>query len=406
MPKIIIIGGGFGGLYSYIYLRKQLKHTPAQITLISPENYFLFTPLLHEVATGSVNQSNIIYPLRKLVRGKNARFIQGSVQKIDTAQKIVTTENETLNYDYLVIAGGSKPAMPTPHTFTLKNLQNARNIKNHIIEMFEQSERSPDPKEREKLLTFVVVGAGPTGVELAAEIHEFTTNSLTRYYNSIKPEEVETILIHSGSEIIPQFKPKLRTKSLQILQKNARHLQIILNTKVIKVTPDQITLSNNQTINTQTTIMTIGVQANALQIIPEPNKNTKAQLEVNENLQLFNANNVFALGDIAHISSNNQIVPQTAQAAVMEAKNVAQNIKRALTNKPAIKFQYQEKGQLLSLGGWKAAAYIGGLYFNGHLAWWIWRTIYVSKMPGWSNRLRIILDWTLDIFYPRDISKL
>jgi NADH dehydrogenase len=425
--KIVIVGGGFGGVYTYLNLQKHLgalKERP-EITLISKDNYFLFTPLLHEVATGGVRAHDIVQPIRQIVKTALDSVIISPAKSIDTNRKIVTTDCAEVAYDYLVIATGAttnyfsfKPEM----VYTLKTMRDALRLKNHILDIFDTADRTEDKKEREKLLTFVVIGGGPTGVELVTEMDEFIYGTLHAAYPSIAPGEVKLYLIHGKSELINMFHPKMRKVTIETLRKE-HMITTMLDCLVTDIAPGHITLSGGTVLETDNVILTTGVQAVYPGLSENPRLSDRGQLLVNSFLQIAEHPEIFALGDVAAIDG--QSTPQTAQAAVQEAEVVAQNIASLVHYSPGeaegkspaapttgsgnnllIPFIYKEQGELVSLGRWKAAAHIGIFNFSGGLAWWTWRTVYAAKIVGWANRFRVIVDWTLDMFYQRDISKL
>lgn len=404
--KVVIVGGGFGGVYTALNLNTKL----VDVCLISKENFFLFTPLLHEVATGSVNASNIIQPLRQITKNLNIAFHKAEVSKIFSQENYIQTTLGKIPYDYLVLALGAKTDDNKVHgaftskTFELKSLNDAKYFKNHVIDCFEQAVLLPkESPERKKSLQFVIVGAGATGVELAAEVGEFI-ESLLNVFPEINKNEPLVYLLHRNETILKQFHKSIRDKSFAYLSKKP-HLKIILNTEVQNLADGKVVLKNNQEILTQTIVLTAGVKAATVEFDTRPELNNKNQILVNQFLQIPNTPNIFVVGDMASFNCSERSIPQTAQAAESSAKAAAQNINLILTNQTLKPFIFKEKGQLISLGRWTAAAEISSFKFFGHFAWWVWRTIYASKIVGWANRIRVVLDWTIDIFYPRDISK-
>ncbi len=425
--KIVIVGGGFAGVYAALELKKifggrlvntQIQPPPnlphnrerndeIEITLISKENYFLFTPLLHEVATGSVNQSNIIQPLRQIL-GNNIKFVFGEVLSVNEEQKEIETSRGNIPYDFLLLALGSKndwknfePQM----TFGLKTLEDARKLKNHIIACFGRASALPKNSiDRKAELNFIVVGAGPTGIELSAEIEEFFSDLLNNF-PEISPSEPKVFLIHRSGRILPRFHKKISVKAREMLTKK-QHFTFLLNTEISQQFPESVRLKTGETIPTKTVISAVGVKPNSTNFITKTKASPSGQLIVNQFLQVESKENIFSAGDMAQVPCEKTSWPQSAQAAEASGKQVARNIARLIQGKKLKPFAYKEKGQLVSLGKWKAAAEIFGLPFYGHLAWWVWRTIYLSKIPGLAKKIRVVLDWTIDIFYPRDISRL
>ncbi|HLD02200.1 MAG TPA: NAD(P)/FAD-dependent oxidoreductase [Candidatus Nanoarchaeia archaeon] len=408
MKKIVIIGGGFGGIYTAKHLIKKLKDE-AHITLIDKKNYFLFSPMLHEVATGGLNRSHIVQPIRAILRGKNFDFMKCNVNSIDFKKKEVTSEKGKINYDYLVIAIGAKPnfyGIPGAEEYSipLKENSDAGRIKSKVIECFELAEKTKDQKLRKKLLTFVIVGAGPTGVELAGELAEFTHQNLKSNYNDLQVHDAKIFLLQKGDKIIPMMDSRSIEKAMRRL--NDKRVIVKLNCGVNKVTKEGVALDCNEFIETSTIIWTGGVKPNTLslnlKIIDE-----KGHLHVDEYLQVRNASNAYALGDCAFsVNPDGKQVPALAQAAVKQAKVVADNLIADVKGGEKKKFRFKSSGLLVSIGQRFAVANIHGIDFSGFFAWWLWRTIYLSKLVGFANKFRVAYDWTLRLFSARDTTQL
>lgn len=410
--KVVIVGSGFGGTYTFRNLHNHYhgkKHGP-EITIISKHNYFLFTPLLHEVATGSVHESNIIQPIRQLFGacGCLQDLVLGEVTSVDLQNQRVYLGSQAIGYDYLVMAAGATTKMlgfEEDLVYTLKDLADARRLKNRILELFDRAHREGDKARRRELLKFVVIGGGPTGVELAAEICEFAKDTLAAEYTEIAQDEVSVLLIHGGSELINYFHPSLRRRALKELS-SKKCIDIKLNTRVKTVGPGEVRLASGETVKTHTPILVAGVVPSPMVFEPQVMRDSAGRVEVDRYFRLKDFPEVFVIGDMAKLPERSGPVPQTAQAAEAAAKCVAANLILLLQEKQPRAFVFKERAQLVSLGRWRAAARIYGVSFSGRLAWWIWRTIYATKLIGWANRVRVVVDWTLDIFFPRDTSEL
>jgi NADH dehydrogenase len=400
--KIVILGGGFGGVYTLKKLSQLLKNRKdIEIILINNSNYFLFIPLLHELATGNIYAENLVSPLRKIA--KNFKLIVDEVIKIDLNKQIVFNKNFEINYDYLIIALGSKTnfyGIPgaEENSFQLKSLDSALRLRRHFIDCFEKFENFKD----ESYLNFAVVGGGATGVELACEMSDYFYKTFAYYYSPEITKKIKIYLIEKGGSILAQFSEVLRKIALEVLKK--KKIEVLLNTGVIEVGKDYLKLDNNQAILTKTIIWTAGIKANLPEIIGEVEKDKIDRLIVNEYFQVKNYHNVFALGDNACFLQNEKPLPCLAQVAVKEAKNVAQNIYNIINNKPLEKFIYHHTGDLISLGRWYAIGQIGKFTLKGKFAWWLWRTVYLSKIPNFEDKIKTAIDWTRDLFFPRDIS--
>ena len=409
--KIVIVGNGFGGIYTLKNLHKLLHgNTNFEISLIGEKNYFLFTPLLHEVATGSINRANIVEPIRKVLDCCLHNFYLGKADEINVDDHIVKVGEHTLSYDYLVLAPGAetnfyKTTGAEENSLTLKSLEDAVKIKNKIIGQVERASNITNRERRGKMLAFTIIGGGPTGVELAAEIQELLKENLSRYFKKEIIQDTSVIIIQKGEDLLTQFSKKLRTRSLNFLRKKG--IEVLLNTEVKAVDKDYILINDEKTIETETVIWTAGIKPKTLNFKQEILKVSDGRVVVNSYLQLENHPHVFALGDYAAFKDETTglVLPALAQVAEKEAKIVARNIYLAMQNKELKKFTYKNSGSMVSLGQWMAIGEISNFSFWGHLTWWMWRTVYLSKLISFRKKVRVALDWTLNIFSPRDISE-
>ncbi len=410
--RIVILGAGFAGVYAYKHLHKIYHHDKnVELVMVSRTNYFLFTPLLHEVATGSIDPENITEPIRKVLGCCLAEFHVAEVESISLKEKYIKTSHEGIHYDYLVLALGS-----TSHFFgipgaeerclTLKNLDDAKHIKNRCIEVCEQALKVSDEKERRKLLRMVIIGGGPTGVELAAEMIEFFHGTLDKYFckaNIVR--EAEVVLLHRDTELLSMFSEKLRKKSFEVLTKKS--VKVLLSTEVVSIDERGVTCKNGDLIETSTPIWTAGITPISVNFNEDIAKNKNGTIPVESTLNMKDYPEVFVLGDMSgYIDPHTQKpLPALAQVAVKEAACAASNIAALLSQKPLHAFVYHHKGSLVSLGQWMAMGEMSHFSLSGHLAWWIWRTIYLSKLISWQKKFKVAANWTLNLFSDRDISK-
>ena len=408
--KILIIGNGFGGIYSLKNLHKLFKgNKNFELSLIGENNYFLFTPLLHEVATGSINPTNIIEPIRKVLGCCLSDFYLGKAEQINLKEKTVLVNNVFVPYDYLVIAGGAETNFfNTPgadkYAFTLKSIDDAIKLKNHFITQMERASHVPDSTERQKMLKFVVIGGGPTGVELVAEMEELFKETFSHFYRPEIIEDVSIVLIQKGSELVPQFGTKIRQKSFRVLKNKG--IEVIFNTTAKEINSSYLVVNDDIKIFTETIIWVAGIKPVSLKFTEPVEQSPDGKLIVNENLQLANYKEVFVIGDMAFLKDKNIILPALAQVAEKEAKMAAKNIKLSIQNLALEKFSYHSSGNLMSLGQWMAVGEISNFSFSGHIAWWFWRTVYLSKLISFGKKARVALDWTMNLFSPRDISQI
>ncbi|GBD34342.1 NADH dehydrogenase [bacterium HR35] len=423
--QIVILGGGFGGVYTLKYLHKffhkrglrqterGLTQTSIKLVLVNRKNYFIFTPLLHEVVTGGVSIDNALEPIREIIKCCDFDFIHGEVEKINLENKIVyinkEKENYKVNYDYLVIALGSKTNYynipgAKEYTFSLKTIDDAIRLKNHFVHMFELASISQSEAAINKYLTFVIVGGGATGVELAGEMSDLFYKTFSKFYPPALISQVKIILVEKGKELIPQFSPKLRQKALERLKK--LKVDVRLERGVVEVGEDFIKLDDGNIIETKTVIWAAGVEPNLPEIIGNVEKDSRGRLVLNEYLQVKNYNDVFAIGDVCCFIQDQKPLPQLAQVAVRQAKTVALNIKNSIENKPLEKFIYKHTGDLISVGRFYALGEIKGIEFSGLISWFIWKGVYLTKMISFRDQVKTFIDWFLNLFLPRDITEL
>jgi len=411
-PHILILGAGFGGMYTARQLKHLVKKGEIDITIINETNYFLFTPLLHEVATGALGAQSVSEPLREIFVGDGININQGTVISIDRKNRKVTilgdvngtdihhrTKHE-ISYDFLVISTGATtnyyniPGADI-HTYPLKTLYDAVMIRRRIIDSFEEAVICDDPVTRARLLSFVVVGGGPTGVEMVSELQELVKGMIGRYYTDM---ECSVNLIHAGPELLQNFSPKLRKTAYDRLIYDG--VRVHVGASVISVTPRGIELSNNTTVDASTVIWAAGVTPVLPPFEGDVPELVGKRLVVDEYSRIPGDERVFALGDTAGS------LPMLAQVAVGQARSVAKNILATVNGKKLKSFKYKSKGSMVSIGQWFAVGEISSVKISGKFAWWLWRTIYLFKFISWKKRLRIVASWSMNIFYPRDITRL
>lgn len=410
--KIVIVGNGFGGIYTLKNLHKYAcGKRSMEITLVGERNYFLFTPLLHEVATGSINKENIVEPIRKILGCCISKFYLGKAKKINQENQTLQVGNHTLEYNYLVLATGAETNFynikgAEENSLTLKSIEDAMKIKNRIIEKIECATHVTDQAERHRMLTFIIVGGGPTGVELAVEMQELIKESFSEYYSQELIACARVVLLQRDENLLTQFGEKVQKKSLKILTKKG--VEVMLNTEVVEVSSKDVSLNNDRKIETETIIWVAGVKPREIGFEKEMAKTRDGRLLVNEYLQSENYENIFVVGDSAavKVGKTDTYLPALAQVAEKEAKAVAQNIYLLVKNRKMKPFRYKHTGTMISLGQWMAIGEISNFTFSGHITWWLWRTIYLSKLISLRKKIRVAMDWTMDLFYPRDISEL
>lgn len=411
--RIVILGGGFGGTFTALELERLLKgRDDVEITLVNRENYLLFTPMLHEIAASDLDPTDIVNPIHKLL--KRVRFFCGSVDRIDFESRSVvvshgdTHHSHTLPFEHLVVAlGGVTHFYGLPglqeRAITMKSLGDALYLRNRMIGLVEEADFECCKDERSKLLTFVVAGGGFAGVETVGAIDDFLKEIL-HFYPNLRSEELRIVLVHSGRTVLPELDDKLGRYAGRLLQK--RGIEIVYGAKVCSF-KDDIVLSNGTVIEAATLVWTAGTMPNPRLDDLKCHKE-KGRLLVEETLNVSGYEGLWALGDSAAVpdGTNGRFHPPTAQHAVREAKTAARNIVATIDGKNLKPFKFKTLGQLASLGRRKGVAQVMGFRFSGFIAWWMWRTIYLMKLPRLEKRVRVALNWTLDVFFSKDMTQL
>lgn len=411
-PHIVIVGAGFGGVSVAQGLKKFVKKGEIDLTIISKSNSFLFTPLLHEVATGGLDPMSVNESLREIFAGYGIQILQSNVEKIDLVRKaVITRDIEEIKYDILVVATGATTnyfGIPggEDYSITLKSIADAILIREKVITAFEQAELEQDEVKRKHILSFVVIGGGPTGVELVTEIAEFAFAIEKKYYrNSSQSFAASVTLIHAAHELLPFLPSHLR----KITEQRIKNLNINLrlDSSVNFLWEDTIGFTDGSTMRSGLTIWTAGVKPSLPEFIGAMPMDNNGRVIVNNDLTVAGIEDVFVLGDIAYAKDENQkVYSMLAQVASAEGQCVAKNIIAKINGQPLESFNYKLKGYLVSLGQWYAVAFLFGISFHGRFAWWLWRTVYLFKFASWEKRIRIAFDWTINLFYARDITKL
>jgi NADH dehydrogenase len=411
--KILLLGGGFGGLYTAIELEKRLsRHSHVELTLVSRENFFSFTPMLHEVAASDLDITHIVNPVRKML--KRTHLFLGDVQRIDLQNKQVAVthgsdhHSHDLPYDHLVIGLGAitnfyqLPGLEE-RALTMKSLGDAIYLRNHLIQNLEEADTECAVKMclREPLMTCVVAGGGFAGVETIAGVNDFVREAL-QFYRNLHAEQIRMVLVHSGAVILPELSEKLGRYAQKKLEQ--RGVEMRLNTRVTGVTDEGVHLSDGTLIKTKTVVWTAGTAPNPL-LGTLPCNRDHGRVVANEFLEVPDWPGVWALGDCALIPDpkTGKPYPPTAQHALRQGRVLAGNIAAALDGGRKKPFVFSTLGQLASIGRRVGVANILGINFSGFIAWWLWRTIYLSKLPRAEKKLRVALDWTLDLLFSKDL---
>jgi len=430
--RIVILGSGFAGIEVLKKLQKKYhSNKNIEITMVSKDNFILFTPMLPEVASGMIETRHIVTPVRSFC--KKAKFYEASIESIDLDNRQVTLTHSigrqsepndwrehTLKYDYLVIALGSENNFFNmsdieKHSFTMKSINDAIILRNHIINILEQADLEENNKElRKSLLTFVVVGGGFNGVETVGAINDFVRESIKDYYKNIYMTEVRVILVHTTDKLLEQIDEPLGKFALEKLK--ACGVEFILNTHVVGATPNSVKLDDNDNtiIPSYTLIWTAGVTPSKLVANLPCGHDKGLRIMVNNYLEVSGYEDVvYALGDCASITDphTGKPYPPTAQHAIRQgkvaARNIISSIKNGRENKnnKKTKFDYKTKGMMAEIGKRTGVAILfGRIKLHGFLAWWMWRTYYLANLPTGKKKLKVMGDWTSDLFFKPDIA--
>jgi len=412
--KILILGGGFGGVNVLKDLQKNQNFDDIDITIIDENNYFLFTPMLPEVASGMLNPRDITVPIRHFCN--HAKFYQATIFSIDLKQKLVTItrkfdgKNHTLEYDYLVLAVGSINNYFGNHaleenSFNIKTVEDAIELRNQALHMMELAAQTGSMGLQQKFLTFTVIGAGFAGVEIVGELNHFVRKSVKQAYPTIVDSNINMILLSSRNEILPELEKKLGSSARSYLEKVG--VRIISNVKAIDAGESHVELSDGEIIPCATLVWTGGVATNPVIESLSCEHNKRGRILVDEYLRLKEYPEVYALGDCASILDNDtgKFYPPTAQHALRESKIVAHNIKKTLVGSSVLKpFSYRSKGMMATIGNKAGVASLMGHNISGIFAWIIWRSYYLSHLPTFEQKIKIGIDWAINIFFGTDLT--
>jgi NADH:ubiquinone reductase (H+-translocating) len=396
LPRIVIIGGGFAG----VSLIKSLKRAAFQIVLLDRNNYHTFQPLLYQVATAGLEDGVIAYPFRKLLqKHKDAYFRLANVQEISTSEKIITTDIGKLNYDYLVIATGSKTNFfdnqeMMQNSIAMKNINEALDIRSLILENFEQAVLTSDMLEQNSLMNIVLVGGGPTGVELAGALAEMKKAILPKDYPDLDISKMQIILVQSGDRILNTMSEESSKSAEKYLTDMG--VTICKNTRVTSYNGKTVTTNTDTIFETATLIWTAGVKGAAVAgIHPKAIVSKSGRYKVNNYNQIEGFADVFAIGDVACMSTpaTPQGHPMVVQTSIQQGHLLARNLAALIAYKPLTEFEYIDKGSMATIGRNKAVVDLPKFHFHGFFAWLTWIFVHLFALMGFKNRLVLLLNW-------------
>ncbi len=392
MPKVIIIGGGFGGLTA----AQALANAGVEITVVDRTNHHLFQPLLYQVAMAGLSPAEIAMPIRSILAPqKNAAVILGEVTAIRTRESKLSLKDGELSYDYLIVASGAETSYFGHAEWErvapgLKSLHDAVEIRERVLLAFETAERSDDPKVRERLLTFAVIGGGPTGVELAGALAELANRVLSSDFRRIDPSSSRIVLVEAGERILPGFAPDLSENAGEQL----RELGVEVKTLTRVTAIDDFGVSiNGEVLPCSVVIWGAGVQATKLTKTIGAPLDPAGRVIVEQDCSLPGEKNVFVIGDAACFMHEGKALPGVSPVAMQQARSVAANIKRDLEGKPRENFEYFDKGSMATIGRSRAIAQAGRVHLTGFMAWVAWLVIHIWYLIGFRNRFAVLFNW-------------
>ena len=409
--RIVIVGGGFGGLHLVRHLEKRLGRGEADVTLVDRSNFSLFTPLLYQVATGELPPHAVAYPLRVPLAGAGFRFLRTEVEAIDVEKKTVRTADGEVAYDHVVITPGSVTndfGIPgvREHALSLKWLEDGRAVRHRILSTFEDAALVEDAARRRELLSFAIVGAGPVGVELAASMRDLMDNTLRGIYPSIDVRHEPSITLIDGADrVVPSMDPRLSAIARRRLEQLG--VRIMLKTLVSEVGERSLRTKDGTTLTANTVIWAGGVKPNPIVTASVLPRAKDGRIVVDTSFRAGGRDDVLALGDAAYFEQGGKPLPMLAQVAVLQAPAAATNIARLVRGEPTQPYVYKRKGDLVALGRTSAAAEFARpihIVLSGLPAWTVWRTNYLMQLVGGRNRGTLLVEWLLSYFSHRIVA--
>jgi NADH:quinone reductase (non-electrogenic) len=412
--KIVIAGGGFAGLYAAMHFDKRLaRRADVEVTLISRENFILFTPLLHEVAAGDLYPGDIVNPLRRILR--HVKFVDADVQAIDLNARCircmasVADRELEFEFDHLLLTLGSETNFfnmdgVRDWSVTMKSLSDAALLRNRMVALLEEASLQSDEAARRQLLTFVTAGGGFSGTETTGAVNDFVRETM-RYYPLLREELIRVVVVHPGNFILPELGEELGRYAEHKLRE--RKVEVIKGQRVANYDGVVVTLSDGTSIPAATLIWTAGVKPSPV-IASLPCEKERGRLLVSEYLAVTGVPGLWAAGDCATVPvfDTDKFHPPTAQHGLREGVTVAKNIEAMILDRSLKSFRFKMLGQLASIGHHTGVAMVFGIKFSGFIAWWFWRSVYLMKLPGLAKKLRVMASWTLDLFFGQQIEQM
>ncbi len=398
-PVVAIVGAGFGGLRA----AQALSRAPVKVVLVDRRNYHLFQPLLYQVATAGLAPGEIAYPVRAILRNqRNLEFRMAEVTGIELAERCLVTSTGPVDYDYLILAFGAETnyyglESIAEHSFGLKDLDDAVSIRNHVLRMFELAAQEGNPEVRQAMLTFAVVGGGPTGVESAGALAELARLAQLKDFAELNPTDLRVILLEASDRLLAGMPETLREATAETLWR--KHVEVRFGATVTDFNGRELFLKSGELIPARTLIWAAGARTVRLANSLGVEQSGLGRVVVAPTLQLPGFPEVYTIGDAAYWEIDGEPLPMVAPVAVQQANTTAGNIIRTLDGKPPVAFEYRNPGSLATIGRNAAVVQLGRFHFRGFLGWLIWLTIHLMRLVGFRNRLMVLIDWAWDYFF-------
>jgi NADH dehydrogenase len=396
-PHVVIIGAGFGGLWA----ARALAHGPFNVTLIDRNNYHTFLPLLYQVAAAELEPEEIIYPVRSILRRlPNVGFLMAEVSRVDLEKRVAETNAGPVSYDYLFLATGSTTnffGVPgAEHAYPLKSLDEAIRLRNHILCCFEGAASLSDPHRRRKLLSFAIVGGGPTGVEFAGALAELLRGPLRKDYSNLGLRDSKVILLEAAGSLLGGLPRSLAVYALARLRR--MDVDVRLNAAVSRIEPDAVHLRDGTVVPAETVVWTAGVRGERSAAAWGLPVDRSGRVPIEPTLQLAGHPEVYAVGDLARFEQDGRPLPMVAPVAMQQATTAARNVRRQASGQALMPFRFRDPGMMATIGRNAAVAHFAGLAITGFPAWLVWLGVHLVKLIGFRNRLMVLTNWAWDYF--------